>query len=125
MASEVLALLIFLALVAFSMGQTNTALLILELLRQVNVENRAVPNVWDETHVVTGRPGEYVSIARRRGREWYLGSITGWRANDPAGVSRQGRFHRRDLLGCGGCRCQSEAYGSRGETCKRGYHTES
>jgi alpha-glucosidase len=43
---------------------------------------RAVPNVWDETHVVTGRPGEYVSIARRRGREWYLGSITGWRAND-------------------------------------------
>ncbi len=31
---------------------------------------------------MTGRPGEYVSIARRRGREWYLGSITGWRAND-------------------------------------------
>jgi len=30
---------------------------------------RAVPNVWDETHVVTGRPSEYVSIARRRGRE--------------------------------------------------------
>jgi alpha-glucosidase len=43
---------------------------------------RAVPNVWDETRVVTGRPGEYVSIARRRGRDWYLGSITGWRAND-------------------------------------------
>jgi len=42
----------------------------------------AVPSVWDEAHVVTGRPGEYVSIARRRGREWYLGCITGWRAND-------------------------------------------
>jgi len=43
---------------------------------------RAVPNVWDETHVAAGRPGEYVSIARRRGREWYLGSITGWRAKE-------------------------------------------
>jgi alpha-glucosidase len=39
------------------------------------------PNVWDEMRVVTGQPGEYVSIARRRGREWYLGSITGWRAS--------------------------------------------
>jgi alpha-glucosidase len=43
---------------------------------------RAIPNFWDETHVVTGRPGEDVSVARRRGREWYLGSIIGWRAND-------------------------------------------
>jgi alpha-glucosidase len=43
---------------------------------------RAVPNVWDETRVVTGQPRQYVSIARRRGREWYLGSVTGWRASD-------------------------------------------
>lgn len=40
---------------------------------------RAVPTVWDETRVVAGRPGEYVSIARRSGNEWYIGSITGWR----------------------------------------------
>jgi alpha-glucosidase len=40
---------------------------------------RAVPTVWDETHVVTGRPGEYISVARRSGDEWYIGSITGWR----------------------------------------------
>jgi alpha-glucosidase len=40
---------------------------------------RAVPNVWDETRVVTGRPGLFISVARRRGREWYLGSITGGR----------------------------------------------
>ena len=43
---------------------------------------RAVPAAWDETHVVTGRPGQYISVARRRGREWFLGSITGWRPTD-------------------------------------------
>ena len=25
-------------------------------------------------------PGEYVTIARRRGKEWYLGSMTNWDA---------------------------------------------
>jgi alpha-glucosidase len=43
---------------------------------------RSVPVVWDETHVVTGRPGEYISVARRHGRDWYLGSITGWRPSE-------------------------------------------
>jgi alpha-glucosidase len=40
---------------------------------------RAVPNVWDETEVAGGRPGEFISVARRKGREWYVGAITGWR----------------------------------------------
>jgi len=43
---------------------------------------REVPSVWDETHVVGGRPGDYISIARRHGREWFLGSITGFRGNE-------------------------------------------
>ncbi len=38
---------------------------------------RAVPVVWDETHVIGGRPAEYLTMARRNGREWYVGSITG------------------------------------------------
>jgi alpha-glucosidase len=33
---------------------------------------------WDETRVVNGLPGEYVTIARRRGNEWFLGSMTNW-----------------------------------------------
>ncbi|HEV2500878.1 MAG TPA: glycoside hydrolase family 97 protein [Terriglobia bacterium] len=37
-----------------------------------------VPTVWDETRVVDGDPGEYVTIARRNGDKWYLGSITNW-----------------------------------------------
>jgi len=43
---------------------------------------KAVPAAWDETRVVTGVPGEYVSIARRHGSDWFLGSITGWRPTE-------------------------------------------
>jgi alpha-glucosidase len=37
---------------------------------------RHVPTVWDETRVLQGEIGEHVTIARRRGREWYIGSLT-------------------------------------------------
>lgn len=34
-----------------------------------------VPAVWDETVFVGGRPADRASIARRNGKEWYLGTI--------------------------------------------------
>lgn len=37
---------------------------------------RAVPVTWDETKVLSGMPGDHVVIARRKGRDWYLGAIT-------------------------------------------------
>ncbi|HTS63437.1 MAG TPA: glycoside hydrolase family 97 protein [Candidatus Acidoferrales bacterium] len=37
----------------------------------------AVPATWDETRVITGRVGEYIAVARRKGREWFIGSIAG------------------------------------------------
>jgi alpha-glucosidase len=37
-----------------------------------------VPTVWDETRVLDGRIGDYVVIARRKGRDWYLGAMTDW-----------------------------------------------
>lgn len=43
---------------------------------------KEVPATWDETRVLNGRPGDYVTIARRRGRDWFLGAISGWRGND-------------------------------------------
>jgi len=43
---------------------------------------RDVPTTWDETHVVAGEPGELITVARRNGREWYLGSITNWTPRD-------------------------------------------
>ena len=37
---------------------------------------KEVPTSWDETRVVSGKVGEFVTIARRSGRNWYLGAIT-------------------------------------------------
>jgi alpha-glucosidase len=37
----------------------------------------AVPATWDETRVLTGKVGEYIAVARRHGREWFIGSIAG------------------------------------------------
>lgn len=41
-----------------------------------------VPTVWDSTRVLNGMPGEFVTIVRKHGREWYLGSLTNWAARD-------------------------------------------
>jgi alpha-glucosidase len=41
-----------------------------------------VPTNWDETRVLNGEPGEFITIARRHGDEWYLGSITNWTPRD-------------------------------------------
>ncbi len=35
-----------------------------------------VPVVWDETRVLDARVADYVLIARRFGKEWYLGAMT-------------------------------------------------
>ena len=37
---------------------------------------KQVPQSWDETHAVSGSPGEFVTIARKKGSDWFLGSIT-------------------------------------------------
>jgi alpha-glucosidase len=41
---------------------------------------KVVPTVWDETKVLDAKIGDYVCIARRRGREWYVGAMTDWTA---------------------------------------------
>ena len=38
---------------------------------------KKVPVVWDETRGLGGEPGQFVSVARRKGNVWYVGSITG------------------------------------------------
>ncbi len=37
-----------------------------------------VPTVWDETIGLAGAVGEYVAVARRKGRVWYLSAISNW-----------------------------------------------
>jgi alpha-glucosidase len=38
-----------------------------------------VPTVWDESKYVLGEIGEGITVARRKGRTWYLGSAAGLR----------------------------------------------
>ena len=35
-----------------------------------------IPTVWDDSKVLGGEIGKYVTIARRKGKEWFVGSIT-------------------------------------------------
>jgi alpha-glucosidase len=40
------------------------------------------PATWDETHVLAGEPGEYITVARRNGKEWFLGSMSSWSSRE-------------------------------------------
>jgi alpha-glucosidase len=40
----------------------------------------SVPTVWDNTIALNGEIGQYISIARRKGNDWYIGSLTNWDA---------------------------------------------
>ncbi len=35
-----------------------------------------LPTVWDETRVLTAEVGQHITVARRRGTDWFVGSIT-------------------------------------------------
>jgi alpha-glucosidase len=39
---------------------------------------KQVPTTWDELRVLVGRPMENITLARRSGKDWYIGSITNW-----------------------------------------------
>jgi hypothetical protein len=38
---------------------------------------KKVPVTWDETQYIAGMPGQYVVLARRKGKDWYVGGING------------------------------------------------
>lgn len=40
------------------------------------------PVIWDESCAVNGEIGKYITLARRRGDVWYVGSMTDWNARD-------------------------------------------
>lgn len=41
-----------------------------------------VPTVWDDTKVIEGEIGKFITVARRSGDEWFVGSITNNDARD-------------------------------------------
>jgi alpha-glucosidase len=42
----------------------------------------AVPTVWDETRVLSAAVGEHILVARRHGKDWYVGALTSWTPRD-------------------------------------------
>jgi alpha-glucosidase len=36
---------------------------------------RTLPVVWDDTRLIEGYPGSYVTMARKSGNDWYLGTV--------------------------------------------------
>lgn len=41
---------------------------------------KQVPPTWDEVRVLSGRPMQNITLARRSGKDWYVGSLTNWDA---------------------------------------------
>ncbi len=42
----------------------------------------AAPTVWDQTIALDGEMREYIAMARRSGKEWYVGVISSWKPRD-------------------------------------------
>jgi alpha-glucosidase len=56
---------------------------------------KSCPSSWDETRVLNGEPGEYITIARRRGQDWFVGSMTNAKSRQlgiPLGFLGPGRY---------------------------------
>ena len=59
---------------------------------------RAVPAAWDETRFIEGEVGEYIAVARREGRTWYVGAMNGEAARTvtlPLSFLGNGRYDAR------------------------------
>jgi alpha-glucosidase len=41
-----------------------------------------VPTVWDETRVLDAKIAEYALVARRSGKDWYVGAMSNWTGRD-------------------------------------------
>jgi alpha-glucosidase len=42
----------------------------------------SVPTTFDETVPLDGRVGEYVALAHRKGKDWFIGAMTNWDARE-------------------------------------------
>jgi alpha-glucosidase len=41
-----------------------------------------VPAAWDQTKALNAHIGEYLTVARKKGNDWYIGSMTDWTPRD-------------------------------------------
>ena len=57
-----------------------------------------VPTVWDQTRVPGAETGEWITIARRKGVDWYVGTITNGKERDitiPLSFLPAGNYHAK------------------------------
>jgi len=56
---------------------------------------KAVPTVWDETRFIAGDIDEFVAVARRKGKDWYIGAMNTEQPREislPLGFLGDGKF---------------------------------
>jgi alpha-glucosidase len=56
---------------------------------------KIVPTTWDDTKVIHGDVGKYITVVRRSGEEWFVGSMTGTDARTleiPLSFLGQGKY---------------------------------
>jgi len=56
---------------------------------------KIVPTTWDQTRVLNAQVGDCITVARRSGDEWFVGSMTDWTARDlsiPLGFLGRGKY---------------------------------
>ncbi len=56
---------------------------------------KEVPTTWDETKVLDAKVNQYITIARRKGKDWYVGTITNHEARDiqvPLSFLKEGSY---------------------------------
>ena len=41
-----------------------------------------IPVVWDDIKVFDAKVGDYLLLARRSGKEWFVGALTDWTSRD-------------------------------------------
>jgi alpha-glucosidase len=75
---------------------------------------KQVPTTWDEVRVISGRPMENITVARRSGKDWYVGSITNW----------DGRTVRVPLSFLGEGKYTAEIYADAPDAGENATHTE-
>jgi alpha-glucosidase len=42
----------------------------------------SIPTTWDETKIIDAKLGDYVIVARRKGNEWFVASMTDWESRE-------------------------------------------
>lgn len=51
-----------------------------------------LPTVWDETHLISGYPGNHAVMARRKGASWYVAGINGTDASKEIDLSKLSQY---------------------------------